>query len=1413
MKLNNTPFCSSAIAHVKAHGSAHSGSAVPSSPGFINRICIRYFLLSLMLLFFFAAGPYADSLNVDLLGSFAGGVPEEAAVSGNYAYVAAGGFMYVVDISNKSNPVPVAYFDTIGTNAMGICISGNYAYVALYSSGVQIIDISNPLAPVQAGYISGSAIDVSVSGSYAYVATYSGGIRIIDVSTPDSPVEVASYDVPGASMSGGVYAYASHAYLTVSDTGLFIMDISIPDTVNIVAHIDTPGSAGGVFVSGNYAYIADGASGLRVIDISTPDTPVETGSYNTPGSAYDVYVSSGYAYVADSSKGIRVVNVSNPYSPGETGFFEMSNANTRGIFVLDGYAYAADIYRGLRILDISNPASPLETGAVDLPGDVSDVQLSGNIAFCTDSFNGLRAVNVANPAAPFELGKFKTGGNPVSVALFGNHAFVADQGPGIRVIDISDPSAMTEAGYVDTYYATDVVISDTGTIAYLADADAGLKVIDISSPDSPSVIGVLDTPGSGSAVCVSGNYAYIADGSYGLRIIDISDPSAPSETGYFDTSGYASAVFVSGNYAYVGDGTYGLRIIDVSNPVSPSEVGSYNTPDNAYGVFVQGDYAYVSDFQSGLRVIDISNPVSPTEAGYYDTPGALSEVYVSGSKIYAADNKSGLWLLDHPAASEYWDISGVVTDGVNPVQGVLITLTGGAVEDRTTSDTGYFIFKDLPAGATYTLSASKTHWSFNGPFTYDNLSSDIANADFSGTLNTWDIGGIVMDGISPMQGVLISLTGGAPDNRTTSDTGYFIFKDLNAGATYTLTPSKEFYTFSPADKTYSDLSGDKSDSGMFTGTLNTYYISGVITEGASPMQGVTVSLTGAATDSTSTSDTGYFIFKDLNAGATYTLTPSKTFYSFSPPSRTIVQLNGNKAGQDFSAGQNTWKISGVITDGASPIQGVSVALSGDMTDSTTTSNTGFYIFAAVPEGGDYTVTPSKTHWTFDPTGDSMYGLMGNWTANFTGTLNTWDIGGVATDGVNPIQGVTISLTGGATDSTTTSDTGYYVFKALDAGATYTLSAAKTHWQFTGPLEYSDLSSSIANADLTGTLNTWEISGVVTDGVNPLQGVLISLSGGFVDTRTTSDTGYFIFKDLDAGATYTVSPSLANYAFTPISRTYADLEANKPWADFTGTLDVWDISGIVTDGVNPLQGITVSLSGASTDSTTTSDTGFYIFSDLPAGQSYTVTPSSVYYNFTPSYSDLTLTADAPGTDFEGALGEYSIYGTITDSETLLPLESVKVTLSGDASATVYTDANGEYTFSNLQAAGDYTITPAKSNWTFTPTSASVNNLGSDVGQNFSALNVFIADADSVFIYPNPVSDEFKIDGLSAGCKVKLFTSDGFKIAEWDVTGDFDLVQRFSDLTQFKFYNGRYMIYIKFPDGSTAVKPLYYYGGSK
>lgn len=160
--------------------------------------------------------------------------------------------------------------------------------------------------------------------------------------------------------------------------------------------------------------------------------------------------------------------------------------------------------------------------------------------------------------------------------------------------------------------------------------------------------------------------------------------------------------------------------------------------------------------------------------------------------------------------------------------------------------------------------------------------------------------------------------------------------------------------------------------------------------------------------------------------------------------------------------------------------------------------------------------------------------------------------------------------------------------------------------------------------------------------------------------------------------------------------------------------IYSISGNASLGDNPLEGVTVTLSGAGSGTVTTDANGNYSFTDLPDG-SYTLTPSMSGYVFTPASKAVTIQgSNVDSVNFHATADQnvlHNISGTVTLNRMYL-MRGVMMTLSGANSGTTMTDENGRYTFSNL-ACGDYTVTPGIVGYVFDPAQSAQTINGADI----------------------------------------------------------------------------------------------------
>jgi hypothetical protein len=169
------------------------------------------------------------------------------------------------------------------------------------------------------------------------------------------------------------------------------------------------------------------------------------------------------------------------------------------------------------------------------------------------------------------------------------------------------------------------------------------------------------------------------------------------------------------------------------------------------------------------------------------------------------------------------------------------------------------------------------------------------------------------------------------------------------------------------------------------GTVTTYSISGQVTTSTGVgISGVTVS-TGSV--STTTDTIGNYAIANLAAGS-YTITPTRSGYTFSPVNRAVTIGSANVTGQNFTgtAATTTYSISGSVTSsGGAGISGVIVSTGAA---SATTNASGAYTISNLANA-TYTLTPSLSGYTFSPTSLSATVSGANLTGrNFTGTAST-----------------------------------------------------------------------------------------------------------------------------------------------------------------------------------------------------------------------------------------------------------------------------------------------------------------------------------------------------------------------------------------------------------------------------------------
>jgi hypothetical protein len=288
----------------------------------------------------------ANTISIPLSFVSIPGFANDVAVSGNFAYVAAGGSGFqVVNVSDRLHPVIVASL-TLPGNANDVVISGNLAYVAGGAAGLHVVNIANPLAPILTGTLNsiGTALGVEVRDANAYIVNGSQLI-IANVSNPASPVQVGALSLTGIVQSVDVDSTRHLAVVARGSAGVEIIDISNPAAPVLLGTVAT-GDARAVTLSGNYAIVADFNNSTTSVDITNPNNPIVLSHILNPsqgGHLLDTTIMGNLAFGADVLfvNSVPITDITDPANLLSDGLltFPQRDDNGMGIASDNGYVY------------------------------------------------------------------------------------------------------------------------------------------------------------------------------------------------------------------------------------------------------------------------------------------------------------------------------------------------------------------------------------------------------------------------------------------------------------------------------------------------------------------------------------------------------------------------------------------------------------------------------------------------------------------------------------------------------------------------------------------------------------------------------------------------------------------------------------------------------------------------------------------------------------------------------------------------------------------------------------------------------------------------------------------------------------------------------------------------------------------
>jgi hypothetical protein len=239
----------------------------------------------------------------------------------------------------------------------------------------------------------------------------------------------------------------------------------------------------------------------------------------------------------------------------------------------------------------------------------------------------------------------------------------------------------------------------------------------------------------------------------------------------------------------------------------------------------------------------------------------------------------------------------------------------------------------------------------------------------------------------------------------------------------------------------------------------------------------------------------------------------------------------------------THSITGKITLNAVGLKGVTVTIQGTAI-SAVTNGLGDYALHGVPTGTNGSIVPTLANYSFSPASLPFTNIQATLIGqNFTATQTKqiyYYISGQVTKGGLGLGGVKITF---GTLTTTTSATGSYAIYNIPAGTRGRIVATLAGNSFTpASISISALKANMVNENFVAA-SAFTVSGKVTDQATglPLGGVTVTL--GTLHAVSSATTGAYTIRNVPAGTSGVLTPSLAGKTFTPPTITVTNVQAS------------------------------------------------------------------------------------------------------------------------------------------------------------------------------------------------------------------------------------------------------------------------------
>ena len=172
----------------------------------------------------------------------------------------------LLDVSDPANPSLLSTVPTVAQFVTDVQLHSGYAYVTIYTQGLEVIDVSVPTSPADFGLfeLDGHLHELAVQSNWLFMGSNAGGLRVLDITCPTNPALAATVPENGWTLDMADNRWFLH---TMGNT-VAVYDVTVPTNPAQVGTYSE--SVYGLDVCGSNLYVGT-ASSIQILEIRFAD--------------------------------------------------------------------------------------------------------------------------------------------------------------------------------------------------------------------------------------------------------------------------------------------------------------------------------------------------------------------------------------------------------------------------------------------------------------------------------------------------------------------------------------------------------------------------------------------------------------------------------------------------------------------------------------------------------------------------------------------------------------------------------------------------------------------------------------------------------------------------------------------------------------------------------------------------------------------------------------------------------------------------------------------------------------------------------------------------------------------------------------------------------------------------------------